>query len=353
MNPLELSQAVLLGPVFDALPVGVVVLDQDGFVRVFNKHEEKLANRQREQVVGRPFFVDIAPCMNVRELAGAFFAGVKGGELATRVEFSFPFPHMSQARDVVVRMQSVIVNGAPHGLLLVEDVSMERAVTRMKETLATLLVHDFKNPLSVINSNLEFVRSLLVRHDAVEAVDDSLLATKQLHAMVLDLLDIARLETGTFPLVRAMTDASMLVQDLVRGNGALAREADVTLVADHAAPVEGWIDPTAVRRSLANLIENAIRHAPRRSRVVVSVAFDDGVMALRVADEGAGVPAEMRETIFEKFGQGSDHARTTSNRGLGLTFVRMVARAHGGDATVGDTHPRGATFEMRLRADIP
>jgi nitrogen fixation/metabolism regulation signal transduction histidine kinase len=47
MNPLELSQAVLLGPVFDALPVGVVVLDQDGFVRVFNKHEEKLATLLR------------------------------------------------------------------------------------------------------------------------------------------------------------------------------------------------------------------------------------------------------------------------------------------------------------------
>jgi photoactive yellow protein len=73
MDPRELAQEVLLGPVFDALPVGVVVLDPAGLVRVFNKHEETLANRRRERVIGRPFFEEIAPCMNVRELAGEFF----------------------------------------------------------------------------------------------------------------------------------------------------------------------------------------------------------------------------------------------------------------------------------------
>jgi len=353
MDGTELTQQVLLGPVFDALPVGVVVLDEAGLVRVFNKHEEKLANRARERVLGRPFFEDIAPCMNVRELAGEFFAKVKSAALDTRVEFSFPFPHVNQPRDVVVRMQSIIVAGQPHGLLLVEDVSMQRAVERMKESLATLLVHDLKNPLSAITSNLDFLSTIVKGNDATEAIADSLIATKQLHTMVLNLLDIARLETGTFPIARAATDLTQLVADAARANGALARDAEVEVVADGPSGVEGLVDASAVRRALANLIENGIRHAPRGSRVIVSAAWEAGAIVLRVADQGLGVPPEMRETIFEKFSQGSLEGRTASNRGLGLTFVRMVARAHGGDVSVSDNVPRGATFTMRMHHGDP
>ncbi|MDB4943356.1 MAG: sensor hybrid histidine kinase [Labilithrix sp.] len=347
MDPRELTGDLLLGPVFDALPVGVVVLDEAGLVRVFNKHEERLANRQRARVIGRAFFEDVAPCMNVQELAGEFFDHVRTGSLDTRVEFSVPFPHVTQPRDVVVRMQSVIVAGAPHGLLLVEDVTMQRAVERLKESLATLLVHDFKNPLSAIRTNLEYLRAF-ASPEGVEAVDDSLAATQQLHGMVLNLLDIARLETGTFAIERQPTDVAALVGDAVKQGAAVARVSEVVLVAD-AAPVTAPIDPAAVRRCLANLIENAIRHAPARSRVVVSCAEEAGSVVLRVADEGPGVPAPLRATIFDKFAQGAAGHRASDNRGLGLTFVRMVAHAHGGEVAVLDT-PRGATFELRLPA---
>jgi len=147
----------VLGPVFDALPIGVVVLDSGGLVRVFNRYEEQLANRQRERVIGRSFFDEVAPCMNVKELAGEFFDNVHATNLHTEVEFAFAFPHAPQPRNVLVRMQSVIVEREPHALLVVEDVSAKRAVERLKETLATLLVHDFKNPLSVISANLDFM----------------------------------------------------------------------------------------------------------------------------------------------------------------------------------------------------
>lgn len=348
MDARSITQEVLLGPVFDALPVGVVVLDQAGLVRAFNKHEEKLANRRRDRVLGRPFFDDVAPCMNVKELAGTFFDKVQSAAIDTRVEFSFPFPHVNQPRDVVVRMQSIVVAGAPHGILFIEDVSMQRAVERLKESLATLLVHDFKNPLSVITSNLEFVQTLITDRQLTEAVNDSLGAAKQLHGMVLNLLDVARLETGTFPIDRAATDVTKLVTESARANGALAREAGVTLVPDVKPGVAGELDASAVRRALANLIENAVRHAPNGTRIVVSGADEGGELVLRVADEGPGVPQDLREGIFDKFSQGAVAGRTSSNRGLGLTLVRMVARAHGGEVTVGDNAPRGAVFTIRL-----
>lgn len=346
----ELTQDVLLGPVFDALPVGVVVLDRAGLVLVFNKHEEQLAGRRRERVIGRSFFEEVAPCMNVRELGGEFFDKVESARLDLRVEFAIPFPHANQARDVVVVMQSVIVDNQPHAMLMIEDVSMRRAVERLKDSLATLLVHDFENPISVISSNLDFVRSLVREEPLAAALDDGMVATKQLHAMVLDLLDIARLETGTFTIARAETDVADLVRGVVRASAALARDAQVEVVADVALPVAAAIDASAIRRALGNLIENAIRYAPRDSRVVVSAAHEGREVVLRVVDHGPGVPASQRQAIFEKFTQGAAEGRTASNRGLGLTFVQMVARAHGGEVTVGDSVPRGSTFALRLLA---
>lgn len=351
MTQPRISQDVFLGPVFDALPVGVVVLDANGDVKAFNRHEELLAQRQRERVLGKSFFHEVAPCMNVRELAGRFFRGVNDGGLDTRVEFSFPFPHVNQPRDVVVKMLSVDIESAPHGMLIIEDVSMQRAVERMKESLATLLVHDFKNPLTAIRANIEFVSTLVAdRPAATEALDDSLESTNLLSSMVLNLLDIARIETGTFPINLTATDLRALAASVVQSNQGLARLADVRLEADLPPSLVANVDAGAVRRCLANLVENALRHAPVHTRVVVAgEPAADGVV-LRVSDAGPGVPEELREVIFEKFTQGGTHGRTSDNRGLGLTFVRMVARAHGGDVRVVEAGAGGATFELVLRS---
>lgn len=346
----SVAPSLVLGPVFDALPVGVIVLDPRGLVRLFNQYEEQLANRQRERVLGRPFFEEVAPCMNVRELAGEFFDNVHGANIRTEVEFAFAFPHAPQPRNVLVRMQSVIVDHEPHALLMVEDVSAKRAVERLKETLATLLVHDFKNPLSVISANLDFIRDVMAPENApaLEALEDSVLATKQLHEMVLNLLDIARLETGSFPIARIPVDVVALLGECARGSAAIVRDARVEVITDLPRELEARIDPTVVRRALQNLMENAIRHAPSGSRIVISAALESSELVLTVADQGPGVPPELRDSIFDKFSQGDATNRSMSNRGLGLTFVRMVARAHGGDVSVTDNAPRGARFSMRL-----
>lgn len=86
----------------DALPFGAIQLDLHGTVLVYNKAEEKLAGRRREEVVGKNFFRDIAPCTRVQRFYGAFQAGVERRELNEVFDFTFRFP--SGARDVRIRM---------------------------------------------------------------------------------------------------------------------------------------------------------------------------------------------------------------------------------------------------------
>ncbi len=345
------SSLLLLSQLFDYLPLGLVVLDAAGKVVVYNRAEEQLAGRSRSHVIGSDFFHEVAPCMNVRELGGLFRDQVGGGRLDTTVEMSFPFPQMGRPRDVRVRMSALDVEGTPYGYLIIEDTTLTRQAERMREKLSSLLVHDLKNPLSAIMANVEFVQDLqTVRDhtDAREALDDAMDGAKRLNRMTLNLLDLSRLSASQMPLRRAPTSLSTLLARAASDNGASARGYRSRIVIEPPAddPVAS-LDEDLLVRALDNLVENAIRHG---RTVTLGGRCEPGAVVLTVRDDGPGMPLEVRQRLFEPYVQVVTPvaAERGSNRGLGLTFVQLVARAHGGDASVECPASGGTVFMLRL-----
>jgi signal transduction histidine kinase len=104
-----------------------------------------------------------------------------------------------------------------------------------------------------------------------------------------------------------------------------------------------------LQRVLENLLDNAIRHAPARSAVHLVATGRDEHVEIRVSDSGPGIPAELRERIFERFVQveHGERGTTRAGRGLGLTFCKLAVLAHGGSIHVEDLAP-GAAFCVRL-----
>lgn len=341
-----------LSYLFDNLPLGLVVLDRSGRVVVYNRMEEKLAGRSRAHVIGADFFTDIAPCMNVRELGGQFHENIGRRPLDTQVEMSFAFPHVDRPRDVKVRMCSLDFMDEPACFLMIEDVSLQRSVERMREQLQSLLVHDFKNPLAAVEMNLQLLEELqTVRDtpDALESINHALAATKRLGRMTLDLLDISRLETAQMPLRPTRVELFGLLSRVRNDNltAARLRGARVHVAPGVGADMIAVLDEDLIVRALNNLTENAIRHA---STVMLDATLAPTELTLRVLDDGPGVPEALRERMFEKYVQvtdGSQVARST-NRGLGLTFVKLVARAHGGDVDVTCPADGGSVFTLRI-----
>lgn len=345
----------LLQDLFDSLPIGVVVLDRTGRIVVFNRHEEVLAGRKRERVLGKPFFVDVAPCMDVRELAGAFRERVEARTLDERVQIEFAFPHAEAPRAVVCRLKSFVADDEPFGMLLVEDISMQHAVEQMKTTLANLLVHDLKNPLAVVLANVDFARSRIAKLEAPpprvpEALEEARAAGWRLHAMILDLLDVARLQTGTFPLARRPTNLGLLLREAVDAYRIAAERDGKRVAIEVPETLPASIDAPVVRRVVDNLVENALRHSPRGGEVRVRAEADAGSVLVDVIDTGPGVPHELRTHIFDPYVQAGARELSRANRGLGLTLVQMAVRAHGGDVEVLDNHPSGSVFRVRLPA---
>jgi photoactive yellow protein len=344
----------LLTQLIDSLPVGVIVLDAAGRVVLYNRVEELLAGRRREDVLGSDFFVQHGFCLDVPLIGGHFRERIGRAPLEAEGDFTFPFPFLATPREVHVQLSSFEANGAPYGLLVLRDIAHERSVELMRQTLSQMLVHDIKNPLTAITMTLEHLAlspALRDDKDALDAVGDAVEASRRIESMLVNLLDTARLETNQFPLTLTKVDVHALARRAVSLEGAVARgnRALVTLV-EAPAPVVAEVDADIVLRICENLVDNALRHA---QAVTVAVYARDACAVIEVKDDGPGIPPEARAHIFDKFSQVPGGRERRTNRGLGLTFVQNAARAHGGDASLECPPEGGAVFRVVLPLDSP
>lgn len=221
-----------------------------------------------------------------------------------------------------------------------------------KERLMAFVVHDLKNPVNSIDLHAQLLsRDGGLPDSARESAAAIRGETRQLSRMILNLLDLAKGEEGKLVVNRTPVNLEALVGSVVKELEVVAHKRQTKLATSiHGAKVSA--DEDLLRRTLANLVENAIRHAPPETSIEVTVrsvaAQGDSPesVELRVSDRGAGVPVELRERVFEPFAQ-LDFVEKTG-RGLGLAFCKTAVAAHGGRIWIEDGEPQGAVFCIRL-----
>ncbi len=212
-----------------------------------------------------------------------------------------------------------------------------------KEQLTSFLVHDLKNPVHSIELHAQRVlRNATSDPKSRDAADKIREDSRGLLRMITNLLDITKSDEGELAPARRAVEVRELIEAAIGELRARAASTNLEVTA-HIDATTAWLDRDLVHRVLANLIENAIRHAPERSTIAVSAEAVPGALRIRVADAGAGVPAELRERVFDRFV--STQLRT--NHGLGLAFCRVAVEAHGGRIWIEDALP-GAAFCFEL-----
>lgn len=201
--------------------------------------------------------------------------------------------------------------------------------------------HELRHPVATLQARLD----LHGQEEVITVAETRALAGEaaRLGALIESLLALARLDAHD-RLRYDLLDLDDLVLDQVRRIRGAAPELRLDATAVSAAQVVG--DRMLLDRLVANLLDNAARHA--HTRVAVTLRAEPREVVLTVTDDGSGVPAHLRERIFERFTR-LDEARDrdSGGAGLGLAIVREAAAAHGGQVTVLPT-ARGARFEARL-----
>jgi len=216
----------------------------------------------------------------------------------------------------------------------------------LRRNMMADIAHELRTPLSVIRSDLE---ALL---DGVYEASPETLGSLQEEALLLarlvdDLRALAQAEAGQLKLDRRPVNLAELLRGVVAGFDCVAQGQgqSLELVLPAALP-QVPADPQRVRQVVANLVSNALRHAPESGRVSVSAEVQPQAVQISVADDGPGIPAGEVDHVFDRFWRGSG-ARSEGS-GLGLAIARELVRAHGGRIWVTSEPGAGTTFSFTL-----
>jgi signal transduction histidine kinase len=204
--------------------------------------------------------------------------------------------------------------------------------------------HELRTPITIVRGHLE----VLEPNDpedvraTVALVDDEL---GRMNRMVSDLLLLARSEQPSFLHVEPV-DVGVLTVEIVEK---VEQLGDRDWVLETAAQVDARLDPQRITQAVVALADNACRHTGPGDRIALGSQLTGGRLRFWVVDTGPGVDAADRERIFERFSRGST-ARRSEGAGLGLSIVRAIAVAHGGQVLLDSVPGRGATFTVEIPA---
>ena len=368
------KQRRLLTTVFDSMNDGVMIMDRSGVT---------MYNSAARQLLGRPIPTG-------RPDSWVHALGLRGGD-GRELDDSWMLDHLFSAgsvhtppvdvrvgdegstRILDVRAQSLDADEERSAMILLHDVTAQRARLRELGNFAGMVAHDLRGPLTVLDGWLEVVQDERA-HPAEDAApghevgtgpgagsasgDDGSLteealakardASKRMRRVIEDWLSYTVVQNGQ-PRPDATT-LSEVATEIVEGR--LAHNSDGEAPQFHLDLTHSVLaDPGLLRQLLDNLVGNAIKYTPAGQApwVLVSSAPDSepGWVRVEVTDHGVGIPAGQEELIFEEFHRGPEEGRSAGT-GLGLALARRIVALHGGRLTARRNDDVGSTFSLTL-----
>ena len=329
---------------FSAFPDPIIAFDARGIVNFKNPAAEKLLLKLRLD--------DHLP----EQITDQVEAVLKGGDDYIPASFANAICVRPDDKETFYLPRVIGIRGDKGtifgGAAILQNVTRLRLVDELKTNLVSTVSHELKTPLTSVRMALhllleESIGELTPKQSELllAARDDS----ERLLTMINDLLDLARLESGT---------AHMMIEprtpgDLVNSAVAACKDAAdhnrvrlVPMLADETLPLVA-VEWQQISHVFSNLINNAVKHSPPGEDVIVKAAREDGGIRFSVIDKGPGIPAKYQPYLFEKFYRVPGAEKTGA--GLGLSIAREIVRAHHGTIGVKSLPGQGAEFYF----DIP
>ena len=349
----DLLQAHLsMQAAIDSLPDPVAIFNIDGNLQNVNRAAETLIGLRTDGGAKEPFKTVDTATRGVLERMRSHVLSGKGAFNPRGFEDAVQLPTMLGDRYFLPRATPVyesrgVIVGAT---VLLQDVTRLRRFEELKNDVVATIAHEFRTPLTSLRMAVhlcaEQVAGPLTEKQA-ELLHVAREDCDRLQAMIDDLLDLSRIESGRIELYPLPTPTGVLAESAVEQFKAEADAKGVSLSANITIPeVKVLADHERVGHVFSNLIGNALRHTQRDGSVTVEARVTNGAVRFTVTDTGKGIPRDYQERIFEKFYQVPESG--SKGTGLGLYIAREIVRGHGGDIGVESESGRGSTFWFTL-----
>ena len=293
----------------------------------------------------------LMPMLFLIPFLAALIGWVLGRGLAPIRETSDRVSHRDASR-----LDPLPVDNVPKELLpLIEQVNallgrLDASLGAQRRFLADA-AHELRSPVAALSLQAQLAARAHSAEARAAAFDELARGIERARRLVQQLLDFARLEPGVPSEPFAPLDLAQLAREAVGAQAARAEALGVDLGAEAPAPVRVSGSAEELRSLIDNLLDNALRYAPRDSAVTVSVRAEGGLAQLAVVDAGPGIPAAERARVFERFHRVAGDP--TSGSGLGLAIAKAIVGRHGGRIDLGDARPGEPSPGLAVRVSLP
>ena len=342
--------------VLGGMTEGVIAIDARRRLLFANPSADRLLNFDPRSI-GRL----VAELVRSPELERAVEASLRGTE-GYRGEIHLP-SRESWARNATRTLSvhgSLLPGGSTVGAVLVfHDVTELRRLERMRQDFVANASHELKTPLASIKAYTETLLDWALNDPKVNArflhqIDEQ---ADRLHALILDMLSLARLESGS----ESFHHTPLAIREVIERCAEVHRDRAVTnelnfqVDCQAISSVESVVaDEEAVRQIIDNLLDNAIKYTPRGGEIRVRCHLADRSVVIEVSDTGIGIPRDDLPRVFERFYRvDKARSRELGGTGLGLSIVKHLAQSIRGHVDVTSRVGAGSKFRVVLPRHVP
>jgi PAS domain S-box-containing protein len=232
---------------------------------------------------------------------------------------------------------------------VIHDMTDRRKAEKLKQEVMAMITHDLRTPLSTINNVLDFFENGTYGTFDAKGRNYVLMAKRnadRMVALINDLLDIEKIKSGMMQLEIDTVSLNRCFSNCQAASLGLAEEMSVKLDFE-PTDITVAADEQRLDRVLSNLVANAIKYSPKGGTVKVTATQQRNSVAVRVEDQGPGIPPDMLEAVFERFQQVGGSSKSKGGSGLGLTICKAIVEMHGGKIWV-ESRGQGSTFIFSL-----
>ena len=237
-------------------------------------------------------------------------------------------------------------------VVVIRDMTEERKLEKMRKDFVANVSHELRTPVAMLQGYSEALIDDIAgneeeRKEIIKIINEESL---RMGRLVNELLDLARLESGSMSLTFDDVQLNSYIERIGRKFFGLAKENNVHLEVQVNTDKDIYrFDPDRIEQVLTNLIDNAIRHTPEEGLVELKVTSGQNGLILEIKDNGSGIPSEDLPFVFERFYK-ADKARTrgSSGTGLGLAIAKNIIDAHKGTISVWSELGKGTVFTINL-----
>jgi two-component system, OmpR family, sensor histidine kinase KdpD len=234
-----------------------------------------------------------------------------------------------------------------HYVEVARDALISMETEHLRNSLLSAISHDLRTPLtSIIGTTSQLKDGLKSGSNEYELVTALHEQAYRMQSLVLNLLDMARLQSGTVKLNSDWHVLEEIVGSAINGLRMALQQHHIIVKPMEAIPLL-FVDAVLIERVFSNLLDNACKYSAAGSNIMIAANCDNSQVFISVADEGQGLPQGMEDSIFQKFTRGRSES-STPGVGLGLSICKSIIEAHGGRIWAEKNQQKGAAFMFSL-----